>query len=218
MLIISPHLDDAVLACGRLLAARPGSTVATLFAGVPRNAQQLTGWDARCGFRSAEAAIAARRREDTAALWKLHATPVWLDFCDAQYEEPPAPAALADAVRRLIAELHPDLLVYPLGLYHSDHLLAHDACRAALRALPDTAAAAYEDVLYRGMKGVLHQRLVALAAMGIVATPARLDNEDGSPLLKEEALQAYASQWRAFGDDGLADSKQPERCWTLQDG
>src|SRR5436853_287558 len=50
MVAISPHLDDAVLSCGQLLAARPGSVVITVFAGMPRDGSQQTDWDRRCGF------------------------------------------------------------------------------------------------------------------------------------------------------------------------
>jgi len=46
MLVVSPHLDDAVLSCGRLLAGRPGSVVATVFAGVPSRPDQCTDWTA----------------------------------------------------------------------------------------------------------------------------------------------------------------------------
>ncbi len=35
VVVVSPHLDDAVLGCGQLLAAWPGATVVTVFAGKP---------------------------------------------------------------------------------------------------------------------------------------------------------------------------------------
>jgi LmbE family N-acetylglucosaminyl deacetylase len=213
MLVISPHLDDAVFGCARLLAARPGSTVLTLFAGTPADGAQLTPWDARCGFGSAEEAMAVRRREDRAALALLGATPHWLDFCDSQYGQTPTPAALAAAVRRVVQDLSPHSVLFPLGLYHSDHLLAHDACMAALR---DTgiAAFAYEDALYRGMPGQLQQRLAALAAQRTQATPVRLAL-GGSDELKAQAVRAYDSQLRSFGAGGYEDTAQPERCWRL---
>ena len=53
MLVISPHLDDAVLSCGALLAAHRGAVVATVFAGVPRDPRQRTEWDARSGVADA---------------------------------------------------------------------------------------------------------------------------------------------------------------------
>ena len=33
VVVLSPHLDDAVLGCGRLMAAHPGATVVTVYAG-----------------------------------------------------------------------------------------------------------------------------------------------------------------------------------------
>ena len=35
VVVLSPHLDDAVLGCGRLLSAHPGATVVTVYAGAP---------------------------------------------------------------------------------------------------------------------------------------------------------------------------------------
>ena len=215
MLVISPHLDDAVFGCGRLIAAHPGSVVVTVFAGVPRDAERLTEWDAACGFRSAAEAVATRRREDQAALALLGATPRWLDFCDGQYDETPTLAELAAALGRVIADEAPQRVLYPLGIFHPDHLLLHDAAGAALRAWPDTPCFVYEDALYRGMRGELQQRLAALGRAGFSATPARLV-ADGDAPLKAQAVQAYASQMRAFGPNGVADTAQPERYWRLE--
>jgi hypothetical protein len=65
------------------------------------------------------------------------------------------------------------------------------------------------------MPGLLQQRLAAMAQAGIRATPARVASApDGT--LKRQAVQAYASQLRAFGEGGFADVEQPERCWRLE--
>ncbi|HEX6364363.1 MAG TPA: PIG-L family deacetylase, partial [Albitalea sp.] len=151
MLVVSPHLDDAVLSCGRRLAAHPGGVVVTVFAGTPRDGERLTDWDARCGFAGAAQAMAARRDEDRAALARLRARPVWLDFLDAQYGETPALEAVREALAHVLGEARPDTVLYPLGLFHSDHLLAHEASRLALAAHPRVRALAYEDVPYRGV-------------------------------------------------------------------
>ncbi|HJV63296.1 MAG TPA: PIG-L family deacetylase [Albitalea sp.] len=216
MLVISPHLDDAVLSCGRLLAARPGSTVLTVFAGVPRDARRLTEWDRRCGFASAAQAIAERRREDCAALAELEARPRWLDFLDSQYGETPTVDAVCEALRAAIIECGPDVVLYPLGLFHSDHLLVHEASRAALEAFPATPAMAYEDSPYRGMPGLLQQRLGIFLAQGLCATPARLEAQDAFAARKAQALRRYASQLAGLGSGGDADAAQPERFWTLE--
>ncbi len=220
-LVISPHLDDAVLGCGAWLAANPGCTVATLFAGTPTDSRMRTPWDERCGYSDARSAMAARREEDRRALARLEATPLWMDFCDSQYGETPMPDEVARALEQMLRQHAPPLVFFPLGLYHSDHVLAHVACRQALAVLRFEAVA-YEDVLYRGMPGVLQHRLADLAAQGIQATPARVASNDRllmtrAAQAKAEALQAYASQLHGFGPGGYEDAAQPERCWRLQE-
>ncbi len=82
---VSPHLDDAVAGCGALLAGTPGSTVITVFAGVPDAAVPLTEWDRRCGFGDGESAMKWRLGEDDKALHLLKAQPARLPFLDDQY-------------------------------------------------------------------------------------------------------------------------------------
>jgi hypothetical protein len=49
-LVISPHLDDAILSAGQFLVGRPHVTVATVFAGTPPTTDVLTSYDRSCGF------------------------------------------------------------------------------------------------------------------------------------------------------------------------
>ena len=215
MVVISPHLDDAVLGCGALLATHPGSTVLTVFAGTPRESRQ-TAWDARCGFADAREAMATRRREDDAALGLLRACAQRLDFLDHQYGDTPCTDRVAGAVHEVLVACSPQRVLLPMGLFHSDHLLAHEAARTATRALPGLTVLLYEDALYRGLHGVLQQRLIHLARDGAVLTPARLPRGDGHAAeLKRQAVLAYRSQLRGFGPGGYDDAEQPERFWTL---
>jgi LmbE family N-acetylglucosaminyl deacetylase len=214
LIVISPHLDDAVFACGALLAANPGSLVVTLFAGVPADAGQCTAWDARSGFADAAQAMHARREEDRRALALLEARPLWLEFTDSQYGASPTAGQLSAALQQALRGLAPETLLYPLGLFHSDHRLAHEASHAAAGALPGLRPLLYEDALYRGLRGLLQQRLAELARSGCSLTPARLPADAGSAR-KAQAVQAYASQLRALGADGYADTAQPERYWRV---
>jgi LmbE family N-acetylglucosaminyl deacetylase len=225
VLVISPHLDDGVFACGRWLALHPGSTVLTVFAGSPRDGARCTEWDAQCGFKHAEQAIAARRAEDRRALAMIDARPCWLEFTDSQYGETPTLPAVAHALAEVLRAQRPARVLYPLGLYHSDHRLVHEACRLALAACKAADAIAYEDALYRGLRGVLQQRLAALAQQGVVATPVEWDpappstsprDAAGAASLKLRAVAAYASQLRAFGPGGTRDLERPERGWRLE--
>lgn len=244
LLVVSPHLDDAVFSCGALLAAHPGSTVITVMAGVPAATAPLADWDARCGFSSGTQAMQARRAEDAAALDTLQAHPVWLDALDSQYG--PSPDAddvagrlmdrLADtlAPRSEAGPRPPALLLYPLGLFHSDHRLTHEATRRALTAWRAgdvggvaVTALAYEDVPYRRLPGLLQQRLVELAREGVQATPAGADpalngtlngmnaTSDAAQALKRRAAARYASQVPGIGPHGAADLQAAERLWSL---
>lgn len=219
-LVVSPHLDDAVFGCGDWLADHPGAVAATVFAGVPPAAgtctRTCTEWDARCGFTSAAEALAERRAEDARALHIVGARPVWLDFLDSQYGRSPPVGDVARALGALIDELRIGRLVFPLGLFHSDHLLTHQACLQAWQARQDTLQAlAYEDGLYRNAPGALQRRLAGLLAEGIAATPVkRAPPRD--PARKAQAVQAYRSQLRAFGPGGYDDTARPERLWRLQ--
>lgn len=217
--LVSPHLDDAVFGCGQWLAAHPGVTVVTVFAGVPRDGGMCTDWDTRCGFASAAEAVAARRAEDRRALDLLGAQPLWLDFADSQYGETPAAQEVAHALHAVLRARRPRVLVFPLGLFHSDHLLVHEASAMALRDSPGTQACAYEDCLYRRLPGLLQARLAALRSAGVRATPrwsAQTDAETAAR--KAAAVHAYESQLRAFGAGGHDDTAQPERFWTLDQG
>ena len=90
IVVVSPHLDDAVLGCGRLLAAHPNATVITVYAGAPSPyPDPPTSWDQLAGFGPGDDVLARRRGEDERALAELDATPVWLDFVEHQYLERP---------------------------------------------------------------------------------------------------------------------------------
>lgn len=228
LLVISPHLDDAVLACGALLATHPRSVVLTVFAGTPARACR-TAWDTACGFTDAAQAIDARRAEDAAALGTLEATPHWLSFCDSQYEEPAAPAAIARALVEAIGQHEPDCVVLPLGLFHADHRQAHESCLLAWQALAGARTGidcwlAYEDALYRRFQGLLQERLIQIGRAGIVATPAECEAEHPSEraaAAKRRAVQCYASQLKGLatpGRPGHGDAFAPERCWRLERG
>ncbi|WP_053572258.1 PIG-L family deacetylase [Caballeronia cordobensis] len=221
LLIVSPHLDDAVFSCGEAIAGAPGTIVCTLFAGAPREAL-VTGWDTQCGFTNADRAMHARRDEDAAALDALGARPVHLGFLDSQYagDDPAAPDAIAAALSDVIRTTACRALYIPLGLFHSDHDLAHRACLIAWLADTALRCIAYEDALYRRMNGLVQMRLAGLANDGIVVTPVscRIDTASlaSHHEAKQRAVSRYHSQLKAFGPNGYDDVFAPERFWTLQ--
>lgn len=225
-IVVSPHCDDAVLACGDLLACNPGTLVVTVFAGRQPCPRRLQPWDADAGFRPGDDAMEARRREDAAALECLGATPRWLDWCDAQYGTPAPVAAIAAVLAGTLERERPDAVVVPLGLFHSDHVRAHEAALAAVGAHTDVPVLAYEDALYRRYGTLLAARLAALR-------PVRLEpgarSPDAAPRLpprdaaaseaKRAAVACYVSQLHALatpGRPGHADAFAPEGYWRLR--
>ncbi|MCR1765891.1 PIG-L deacetylase family protein [Burkholderia glumae] len=226
LLVVSPHLDDAVLSCGHVLARHPGATVCTVLSAPPER-NMATDWDRASGFADAFEAMRARRQEDRQALARLGACALHLPFCDAQYASPPDRERLHTALRRTLAAVRPDLLLMPLGLFHSDHTLVADAmlaCLAALRqqASGDAPAAvyAYEDVPYRMMDGLVEARLALLAANRCRVERAELASANDDPRLgrlKPAAIAAYRSQLHAFGPDGQANLHAAERYWRVRE-
>lgn len=216
LLVLSPHLDDAVFACGALLAANPGATVLTVFGGAQPAGQGLTDWDRGCGFSEGDDIMGARRKEDATALALLHATPRWLDFLDAQYSVATSIATIAQALHVEINRVQPDSFLFPLGLFHTDHLAVHEA---AMSVLPPTACYAYEDALYRRLDNRLDERLSVLRRAGWKTTKQPLVTSPHALALKERAILCYRSQLNGLATPGRpshADLELPEGYWYIE--
>jgi LmbE family N-acetylglucosaminyl deacetylase len=212
LLVVSPHLDDAVFSCGTLLAQHPGSGVVTALAGLPPDTSGVTEWDRASGFVSSTAAVAARRAEDRAGLAVLRAEPHWLDFPDSQYGGSPDAEALAAALVDVLLDTRPVSVLLPLGLFHSDHVLTHVAARLAVErvGLPWIL---YEDAIYRCYPRLREEKLESLARDGhtlsLVTVPADTPT-------KRAAVACYRSQLRALGTPGRPghdDVFAEERYW-----
>jgi LmbE family N-acetylglucosaminyl deacetylase len=148
LVILSPHLDDAVWSCFSLLAREQDVLVATVFAGIPDG--EPGWWDAQCGITDSAAHVRDRRSEDAAVLASLGRTAVHLDLLDGQYREEPVPP---DEIVRALAERVPAVRrVYsPGGIGHPDHALVRDA-GALLREL-GVPVTVYTDYCYSTREG-----------------------------------------------------------------
>jgi len=218
VLVVSPHCDDAVFACGDFLIAHPRTSVVTIFAGRPPRGAALTPWDEAAGFMSSDEVIAARRTEDRSALALLGATPLWLNYRDAQYGTSPEPGEIGRSLGALIAKLRPRTLVLPLGLFNSDHDLAH---RATI-PLVDRAVARtilwYEDAIYRRLPGLVGSRLRQLSVAGFALRRASPARAGAASARKRWAVRCYGSQLRALqstGRPGIDDAFREETLWRL---
>lgn len=227
VVLISPHLDDGVFACGCLLAqlarggARPRATVLTVFAARPPPGVSCSEWDAAGGFRSSEEAVQARRREDRQALQVLGARPRWLSFNDSQYGGSPSVTSLVHALRRCCR--HARTVLFPLGLFHSDHLRVREAVLRWLRsdkACPQsTRWLAYEDALYRRLPSLRQAAVARLRRGGFLPRPLRFVADARLIQRKSQAVACYASQLRALatpGRLGHQDTGEVEVYWRLR--
>lgn len=156
VLAISPHLDDAALSAGATLAdfAAQGANidVFTLFAGAPHEpiSAVARAFHAKCDLPEDASAIAMRIDEDRAAMGQLGAHSHHGGFLDAIYRRAPDGHWLCDhdlamfndlpldqggllgelsrEVRRLLAAVHPDLVLTCAAVgNHIDHRLARAA-------------------------------------------------------------------------------------------
>jgi LmbE family N-acetylglucosaminyl deacetylase len=222
-LVLSPHLDDAALSCGGLIARRAALGEPVLVVNVcsgspppggpfsPFAAFQHTRWEL-----PADEAVALRRAEDGSALGILGADRLQLGLLDAIYRMPEAyvddatlfgPVAEADslatvvlpALEALVAHF-PDAVVYaPLGVgNHVDH----QATFQVAAALADAGANIrfYEDFPYAARPGAVEARLAQIGdTLPLRPAAEGFDSEIGR---KIASVAAYASQIATLFGDG----------------
>lgn len=133
VLVVSPHLDDAVLSCGQLLATHPGSKIVTVMAGIPDSDLPLTKYDVDSGFTSARQAVTERRHEDVRACAVLDARYVHLRAYDRQYGIDTELDPIIEALTTEMAGFTDDEIYVPLGLLHPDHEIVGRCARVAAR-------------------------------------------------------------------------------------
>jgi LmbE family N-acetylglucosaminyl deacetylase len=223
IVIVSPHLDDAVLGCSYLMARHPGATVVTVFAGRPEEyPDPMERWDAVCGFVPGDEVHVARRAEDETALRVLDAEPVWLDFVEHSYLERERwvrPPAIVDGLAGAVERLDPTAVFAPFGLANPDHDCTHDAAMLVRDRL-DAGISwfCYEDTGYKHIPGLLAWRISKLFRAGLWPTPAAVpvtvDHER-----KMRAVRSYPSQLLALEADWQISVKlaapAPEQYWRL---
>jgi LmbE family N-acetylglucosaminyl deacetylase len=119
--VLSPHLDDAVLSCWHVLSGPGEVTVINVFAGFPTAGSGASWWDRMTGAGDSTARMAERHAEDRAACAMAGRTATYLEFLDDQYDPPEQSVdEIASALRDVI---DPDAVVYaPAALGdHADH-------------------------------------------------------------------------------------------------
>jgi LmbE family N-acetylglucosaminyl deacetylase len=137
VVVLSPHLDDAVLSCWSVLTSDDHVQPVNVF-GKPPPPGTLTRYDRICGARDSSEHVRERVAEDARALESAGRAPVNMPFLDRQYRRPWQTPSLADLDRRL-ADAVPRVreLYAPAGLGFApqpDHELVRRLAVASARA------------------------------------------------------------------------------------
>jgi LmbE family N-acetylglucosaminyl deacetylase len=210
-LLLSPHLDDAVLDCWSVLTADEDVEVVNVFALAPP-AGTTSEWDRIAGEPDSAALFAARIAEDERALALARRAPHNLPFLELHYRRGrPLPAWSAidrELVRRVPAAARV-LAPMTIGTVHPDHALLRGYALALARQ--GHAVSLYADLPYcavygwpawvTGAEPVPHLDVDAYWAPAFAHVPVepragrveRLD--DAAAGRKLEAMRAYATQF-----------------------
>jgi LmbE family N-acetylglucosaminyl deacetylase len=223
-LVLSPHLDDAVLNCWSILS---GAVVATVFTGSPASGT-LTGWDALCGATESLSMMRERLAEDREALALAGALPVHAGFLDAQYRGCRALPSFAAVDAEIASAVPSASVVYaPLGVGHSDHRFVRRFAAALARA--GMPVRIYADIPYVSVYGWpswvtgeppdprlrvdVHFAGLLRQVPELSATSSDVEVVRLSPAqraAKLEAMRAYRTQFAALDQGPLRAISQPE--------
>jgi LmbE family N-acetylglucosaminyl deacetylase len=189
----------------------------TVFAGRPKISTALTEWDRSSGFIEGDDVVGARRLEDQAALRIVGASAIWLPYCDSQYRQNHPIWKISRTLRFVIQAIGPTIVLFPLGLFHSDHVLTSEACLRVIGEINGCTWITYEEALYRCISDLTfcrHQYFKALGLSLRIPDLAYYRNQ----VLKSAAMHCYRSQLRALntmGRPGYFDALNQERYWVV---
>ena len=230
VVILSPHLDDAVLNCWSVLSAPQPPTVVNVFAGIPQPGF-VTRWDAICGARDSAAQMVARRAEDAQATALGGWTAVDLDLLEVEHRRGLPRRPLADVDAAIVARVPAASMLYaPAGIAaHVDHHTVRALAGAALRA--GVPVRLYAEIPYAVVHGwptwvtgtppdphrdvdvLWSQALADVAHLGPLRDAQVVRLDDRAAEAKLAAMRCYRSQLPALdgGDARLVSRPEVNR-------
>ena len=223
VVVVSPHLGDAVLSVGDLLAAAPGATVLGVFAGPGGGAGPPTALPPTRGPGTGDDVAAVRRAEDERALGRLGAHPVHLPFVGAAHRSgrlgpPPDPADLTRALDAAIRAARPTAVLVPLAVGHPEHRIVADALTEVRATFREPSWIAYAEIPHLAVPGALAGRLAEVVGAGTVLEPLVPPVDPMARARKVAAVEAYTSQVGPLDDRwGLRRRvrETPESLWRI---
>lgn len=173
LLLVSPHLDDAVLSCSAIVERREAVDVLTVFAGSP-DPPQRGWWDEECGFSSSAESLPQRRREDDTAFAGTPHRRQFLSLFELQYvpdgRTDEEGRTISAAIQSWVSDNPGGTVALPAGAgcrqgpimrrlrrllrtpchppQHPDHLFVRDAALPALAGAPRNRVLLYEELPY----------------------------------------------------------------------
>jgi hypothetical protein len=239
LLLVSPHLDDAVFSCAALVERPEPIDVLTVASGAPDPPRQ-GWWDVQCGFASSAESIPARLAEDDAAFAGTPHRRSHLGLLELQYqpERTRAEAELiAGRVRDWVAANPEGVVAVPAGAgcsprrtarwrrrllrqncsppQHPDHVWVRET---VLEALTGITALLYEEIPYLWGEPADAEAERAASSGGLSVDPFTVEVD---PVQKARRIAAYASQIAEISPShGRLDDPRTlpaeERYWLLR--
>lgn len=195
IVVVSPHLDDAVLSVGEWIASREGLvTIVSVFAGEPPD-------------DDASAVVRARRREDIAACGALGASWRHLPFLDHCFGVQANSDQIARALNLYLQSATE--VLWPLGIHHPDHRQTSDIARLAIHNHRSDIGF-YEELPYRVLFPVDTAEQIEKLRVG---RQIRVEQCGGKLAEKHAAVGCYETQ---VGEDIERCAFAPERIWWVQ--
>jgi LmbE family N-acetylglucosaminyl deacetylase len=218
ILVLSPHLDDAVFSCWSVLTSPADVQVVNVYAGVPKTGF-VTHWDRIMGATESAAFMRERVAEDREALGLAGRRPINLGFLESQYRW--AAASVSRLTRALGDSVLAGSRIYaPAALGgHADHRLVRTLGFELARNGPPLSL--YADLPYAVSFGWPSWVTGAEPDPRVVpdahwrphldSAPCRRDalrarvheSSEDEALAKLEAMRAYRTQFPAVSGGGL---------------
>jgi GlcNAc-PI de-N-acetylase len=243
LLLVSPHLDDAVFSCSAVVERSEAVDVLTVFAGSPEPPRQ-GWWDAETGFSSSAESMPARLREDEDAFAGTPHHRRYLSLLELQYAEggrsDDEARTIADDVGSWVSENRSGTVALPAGAgcrshplvrrllrllgrpchppRHPDHLFVRDAVLPILQNEPEAKVLLYEELPYH-LGGSADREAERVAASGAWHVEPMVLPIDRSA--KAARIAAYTSQVLPLSPlegrlDDAASLPDEERYWLLR--
>lgn len=125
VLVLSPHLDDAVLSAFSTLCSPRTVQVVNVCSGLPANGL-LSPWDRLTGAAESRPRMFERRQEDRVALARVGREATSLGFPEAQYRDAPLDSAALRGALEQVLDRAAEVWA-PAGIGgHADHVQVRD--------------------------------------------------------------------------------------------